>query len=99
MAETPKVFNQLQKGQIVERKPFKNETGYTVGKVIIKEGKPFVVTAIVRQTPLRYGIYVLPGNLAMDMKKIADYQRRRENGQINVYIPGNRIFDVTLESA
>jgi hypothetical protein len=96
MAEIPKVFNQVRKGEITERKPFKNETGWYVGKVTIQKGKPFIVTAIVRQTPLRYSIYALPAEKAMDMKKFKDFQSRREAGQINIYIPGNRLFDVTV---
>lgn len=98
MGEMPKTFSQAQKGHIVERKPFTNETGYTVGKVVIQSGKAFIVTAILRQTPLKYAIYALPAEATMDMKKIEDYQNRRENGQINIYIPGNRILEVMLEN-
>jgi hypothetical protein len=99
MAEIPKVFNQPQKGQIVERKPFKNQTKYEIGKVVIRGGKAFIVTAIVRQTPLKFGIYALPAEATMDLRKIKDYQNRRESGQINIYIPGNKLFDVVLEFA
>lgn len=98
MGEMPKTFSQAQKGHIVERKPFTNETGYTIGKVVIQKGKAFIVTAIVRQTPLKYFIYALPAGATMDMKKIKDYQNRRENGQINIYIPGNRILEVMLDN-
>lgn len=99
MAALPKTFSQNQKGHIVERKPFVNQTGYEIGKVLVRGGKAFIVTAIVRQTPLRYGIYALPAESPMDLKKIKDYQNRRESGQINIYILGSRLFDAILESA
>lgn len=98
MGEMPKTFSQAQKGQITERKPFTNETGYTIGDVVIQKGKAFIVTAIVRQTPLRYAIYALPAEATMDLRKIKDNQNRRENGQINIYIAGNKILEVTLQS-
>lgn len=83
--------------QIVERKPFKNETQLEIGQIKIIKGKGYIITAITRVTDKQFKIYGLPTTQAIKLSEYKVFQKRREAGQINIYLPGTHILDVTVK--
>lgn len=90
------IKSQTVVGQITERKPFTNKTGLVVGSIKIIDGKPYMVTAIVRVTHTTFDIYGMDPGKVLKLQEFKDFQERREDGQINVYIPGKRLFSKTI---
>lgn len=80
-----------------QRQPFTNNTGYHVGQVKVVNGKPVIITAIVRITDKQFSIYGMDATLPMKVDYFTDCQERRESGQINVYLPGKVLFRVTVK--
>lgn len=76
--------------------PFSNLTNYTVGHQIVRDGKGWVVTAIKFLANNRFGIYCIEAGTPMKLVEFVDLQRRREAGQVNVYCPGKKIFDIVI---
>lgn len=80
-----------------EPRPFANPTDYTVGKRIIRDGKPYVVTGIqLGPTNNRFLIYCMPAGTPMKLHEFVEWQKRREAGQVNVYCPGKELFQVHI---
>lgn len=71
--------------------PFTNPTKYQVGQIRKVDTEQMVVSAIVRITDNQFQIYGVPFNNNLKLKEFTDYQKRRESGQIKVYIPGRLI--------
>lgn len=79
----------------VERKPFTNNSGYQVGQLGTIKGKSYIVTAITYNTHTTVKVYGLPTGTPMKLDEYKDHQRRRELGQVKIYLPGTYILTVT----
>lgn len=77
-------------------KPFKNISGKEVGTYIIHNGKPYIVTAIVRITDNQFKIYGMDPKQCTQIEQYKDLQNRREGGQVNVYLAGTWIKDIKV---
>lgn len=86
--------NQPEPGKITERKPFKNNTNFYVGKPKVIGGKVMIITAITYLTPKTVAVYGMDANQPMKLEEFKDFQRRRENGQLNIYLPGKKLFEI-----
>lgn len=81
----------------IQRQPFINETKFEVGQIKIVNSKAFIITAITRVTDRQFKIYGLPTEQTMKLNEYKEFQKRREAGQINVYLPGTHILNVTIK--
>lgn len=88
------IKNQAELGKITERKPFVNNTKYLVGQLRTVDDIKYMITAITYKTKNTYIVYGIPIEKALKLDTYVDLQRRRESGQINVYIPGIKLFVV-----
>ena len=78
----------------IARQPFKNNTGCQVGQLQKVNGKSYIITAIVYNTPKTAKIYGLVQGTPMKLDEYKEYQRRRELGQVKIYLPGTHILTV-----
>lgn len=86
----------MAKAPYTQRIPFTNLTNITVGQTKIVKGQVYTVTAITRTTDKQYKVYGLPVNKPMKLQQFKDFQRQRESGKLDVYLPGKHILDVTV---
>ena len=76
------------------RQPFTNNTSYQVGQYRTLKGITYIVTAITYNTKDSVKVYGMPVNSPMKLNEFLDHQKRREAGQINIYVPGTHILTV-----
>ena len=78
------------------RQPFSNPTSFKVGQIRTVDKEQYVVSAIVRITDKQFKIYGVPVTNDLRLTEYHDYQKRRENGQVKVYVPGRFIMQTQI---
>lgn len=78
------------------RQPFLNPTSYKVGQIRTIDKEQFVVSAIVRVTDKQFKVYGVSPSSNLKLTEFHDYQKRRESGQVKVYIPGRCIIQTQI---
>lgn len=79
------------------RQPFSNPTSFKVGQIRTVDQKQFVVSAIIRVTDKQFKIYGVPMSADLRLTEYIDYQKRREKGQVKIYVPGQLILQTQVD--